>query len=313
MRILVTGVSGFVGRPLVEALAREGNEVRSAVRRSDAAPAASVEVVPMPDMSAPFDAAALVSGCEAVVHVAGLAHSSPSIPEATYHAVNCEAARTLALASKAAGCKRFIYVSSVRAQTGPSAAHELVERDPPQPTDAYGRSKLAGEFAVADALGGSGTAFVILRPVLMYGPNPKGNMATLMRLAQGRWPVPIGGLRARRSVLGLDNFCSAVSHVLHSPACAGGTFLLADGPPVTAAEIVALCRQALGRRPGVLSVPTLGAATLLERSGKGDLAGRLFKDLTVSTAAIRETGWQPPRTTKEGLADAMRSLSQPFV
>jgi UDP-glucose 4-epimerase len=307
MRVLVTGASGFVGRPLVAALAREGYLVRAAVRSSVQAPEGAAESVAMPDMTSPFDAPPLVSGCDAIVHVAGLAHSSPDIPEAAYHAINCEAARQLAMAARAAGCKRFIYVSSVRAQTGPSAAGVLTEHDPPQPTDAYGRSKLAGEIAVAEALRGSGTAHVILRPVLMYGPNPKGNMAKLMRLARGGWPVPIGGLSARRSLLGTENFCSAISHALRSPACVGGTFLLADGPPVTAGEIVALCRQALGRPAGVLSVPVPGAAVLLKRVGKRDLADRLFGDLIVSAQAIRATGWHAPQTTAQGLAGAIKS------
>ncbi len=309
MRVLVTGASGFVGRPLVEALAREGYLVRAAVRRPGTAPAAAAEVAAMPDMAAAFDAAELVSGCDAVVHVAGLAHSSPDIPEATYLAVNCEASRRLARAARDSGCRRFVYISSVRAQTGPGADHELTENEPPHPTDAYGRSKLAGEIAVADALRGSDTACVILRPVLMYGPHPKGNMATLMKLARQRWPVPIGGLRARRSILGIGNFCSAVSHVLQTPACDGGTFLLADGPAVTAAEIVALCRKALGRPAGIVTVPAPGAAFVLERAGKRDVAARLFKDLVVSTAAIEATGWKPPFTASEGLGDAMQALS----
>lgn len=308
MRVLVTGASGFVGRPLVEVLAREGHAVRAAVRNLRSASPAAAEAVLMPDMAAPFDAGPLVSGCEAVVHVAGLAHSSPDIPEAQYLAVNCEAASILAVAARAAGCRRFVYVSSVRAQTGPGADHELTEQHPPRPTDPYGRSKLAGEAAVAEALRGSDTAYVILRPVLMYGPHPKGNMATLMRLARSPWPVPIGGLRARRSILGIGNFCSAVSHTLHTKACEGGTFLLADGPAITAAGIVALCREALGRRPGVPGVPVPGAAWLLERAGKPDLAGRLFKDLVVSTGAIEATGWKAPYTSGEGLADAIRTL-----
>lgn len=308
MRVLVTGASGFAGQPLVEALTREGHFVRAAVRNQQTASPAAIEVAVMPDMAASFDASALVAGCESVVHVAGLTHSSPEIPEAAYLSINCEAARTLAMASRAAGCRRFVYVSSVRAQTGPSAFHELTEQHPPKPTDAYGRSKLAGEEAVAEVLRGSDTAFVILRPVLMYGPRPKGNMATLMKLARSRWPLPIGSLCARRSILGIGNFCSAVAHVLRSPACDGGTFLLADSPAVTAADIVALCREALGRPAGVVSLPVPGAAFLLEQAGRGDLAGRLFKDLVVSTSAIEAAGWQAPFSTAEGLAEAMRTL-----
>lgn len=310
MRILVTGASGFAGRPLVDALAREGHGVRAAVRDRCTAPANAGEVVLMPDMRAPFAAAALVSGCEGVVHVAGLAHSSPAIPEAEYMAVNCEAARSLAEASREAGVRRFVYISSVRAQSGPSAPRVLSEADAPEPTDAYGRSKLAGERAVADALAGSATQYVILRPVLMYGQNPKGNMATLLRLAHLPFPLPLGGFSARRSLLGMGNFCSAVSHALAAPRCSGGTYLLADGPPLTAGEIVASFRRALGRPAHIVTVPVSGAASVLRLAGKADLAGRLFGDLVADTAAFRATGWRPPFTTAEGLAQAAAPASR---
>lgn len=304
MRVLVTGASGFAGKPLCDWLSADGFEVRAALRDVNSQPRAA-EVVTMPDMSAPFDAARLVSGCDAVVHVAGLAHSSGKIPEATYMAVNCDAARTLAQASREAGVKRFIFISSVRAQSGPSASARLTENDAPQPSDAYGRSKLAGERAVLEVLRGSPTAAVVLRPVLMYGPRPKGNMATLMRLARMPWLLPIGGLKARRSLLGIANFASAVSHALRAEACAGGTFLLADGAPLTVAQTVAAFRKALGRPPGIVALPLSGAGGLLSRAGKRDLAARLFGDLTVSTAAFAKTGWTPPKTTAQGLADAI--------
>ena len=67
----------------------------------------------------------------------------------------------------------------------------------PKPIDAYGRSKLAAEQGLA-ALD---IDWVALRPVLVYGPGVKGNMAELIRLARSRLPLPFGGLTARRSLL----------------------------------------------------------------------------------------------------------------
>ena len=66
----------------------------------------------------------------------------------------------------------------------------------------------------------------------MYGPRPKGNMATLMRLAATGLPLPLGGLKARRSLLGVDNFADAVRHVLVAAEAAGRTFLVADDETV---------------------------------------------------------------------------------
>ena len=75
-----------------------------------------------------------------------------------------------------------------RAQSSAEADHVVDESDPPCPTDAYGRSKLAAE----EALRASGVPFTILRPVLVYGAGVKGNLARLMRLSQSPWPLPFG-------------------------------------------------------------------------------------------------------------------------
>ncbi|MGE0055817.1 MAG: NAD-dependent epimerase/dehydratase family protein, partial [Hyphomicrobium sp.] len=170
----------------------------------------------------------------------------------------------------------------------------------------YGRSKLAGEQAVVEALAGSQTDSVVLRPVLMYGPNAKGNMASLMRLARSRLPLPLGGLPARRSLLGLTNLGGAVAFALNAPTVSGRTFLLADaGTPLTVGEILAALRAGLGRRSGIANVPLPGMEKLLVAAGKADMAGRVFGGLVVSTDALVAAGWQAPMTSAQGLAAVM--------
>ena len=182
----------------------------------------------------------------------------------------------------------------------------LTEAIEPAPTDAYGRSKLAAERAIAAALQGSATASVALRPVLIYGPGVKGNMATLERLARTWAPLPLGGLSAKRSLLSLENLGRAVEHCLRASTAVHGTYLVADASPVSVAGIIANMRAGLGRTPGLVAIPSRPLEMLLRRAGRVDAADRLFGDLVIDTAALRATGWAPQHDTAEALSAWMR-------
>ena len=177
--------------------------------------AAGVEIVQHPDLSHSFDWAPVLDGVEHVVHLAGIAHTGGGAA-ASYDRVNHAATAELAAAAARAGVRRLVFVSSLRAQSGPAAEHVLTENDDAKPTDAYGRSKLAAEAAVRAA----GVPFTILRPVLLYGPGVKGNFALLLRAARSPWPLPVKDFTNRRSLLGIDNFISALRFVLATPATA---------------------------------------------------------------------------------------------
>jgi nucleoside-diphosphate-sugar epimerase len=196
MKVLVTGATGFVGRAVVATLAADGDEVHAAVRRAPSPPLQpGVAVARHGDLAGPIDWAPLLAGIDCVVHLAGIAHAGPGIAEERYDQVNHRAIGSLAAAVRAAGIARIVFVSSIRAQTGPTADHLVTEADEPRPTDPYGRSKLAAERAIQR----SGVPFTILRPVLIYGAGVKGNLRALMRLAALPVPLPFGALAARRS------------------------------------------------------------------------------------------------------------------
>ena len=96
------------------------------------------------------------------------------LPDAAYTAINVDATRQLARAARSARVKRFVLMSSIRAQVGRDASGRRHGDDAAAPTDAYGRSKIAAEAVTAKMLEGSATHWTVLRPVLVYGPRRQG-------------------------------------------------------------------------------------------------------------------------------------------
>ena len=298
-RVLVTGATGFCGRVLVTRLAAAGYDVRAVVRRPPAPPLpAGVETALHADLAGSADWAPLLAGVDAVVHLAGIAHVARGIPEDRYDRVNHRATAELAHAAQRAGVKHLVFVSSIRAQCGPAADHVLTEADTPRPSDAYGRSKLAAEAAVAAA----GVPFTILRPVLIYGPGLKGNLAMLARLAALPVPLPFAGFANRRSLLGVDNLAGAILFVLATPATHGETYVVADPQPITLSEIVAALRP--GGPPRLFALPQGLVAAAIRVVGGTDAWDRLSGELMAFPGKLMAAGWSPAADTKAGLTSA---------
>src|ERR1039458_10344622 len=302
-RILVTGASGFVGRPLVAALLRAGYAVRAVTRRQLSFPD-SVEVAIVPDLKNPIDWNPVLRGVDIVIHLAGSAHSK--ISESAYSEfdqINWIATQRLADAAKEVGIERFVYISSLRAQVGASAVQVVREQDEPSPANQYGRSKLAAEQAIRAA----GVPFTILRPVVIYGPHPKGNMRTLVRLARSPLPLPVASFTGRRSLLAVDNLIAAIIFALNNPVTVGETYLVADSKPMTIGEILTMLRKSQGRSLTTINVPQVIIRLLLMMCGRTDLWSRLSGNMVVDTSKLESVGWRPAVDTYTGFLEMIRA------
>lgn len=296
-RVLLTGASGFVGRHLLQDLLARGYRVRTAGRGA-ASILPGIEHVTIGDLGAPIDWRPLLDGVDHVVHSAGLAHADGDIPEERYRAVNTEATLALARAAQSASVRRFVFLSSIRAQSGPISDRALSEADPPSPTDAYGRSKLAAEQGLADV----DLDWIALRPVLVYGPGVKANMAALVKLARLPLPLPLGGLSAKRSLLAIENLSEAAAFALTQACAARRSYIVADPEPLSVAQMLTAMRAGLGRGPGLIPLPSSLLALAARLAGREGAYERLANGLVASPAALISAGWQPPAETKAALA-----------
>jgi len=300
--IAFTGATGFIGQWLLRELPKRGYRLRVLLRRPSVVPMESASAV-VGDLARPQNMAAALADVGAVIHSAGVAHAMSGLPEDDYRVLNTEATIALARAAQRAGVKRFIFLSSIRAQSGPTADHVLTEDLAPQPTEAYGRSKLAAEQGLAEL----GLDWVALRLVLVYGAGVKGNMAELLRFARAPYPLPLGALNGRRSLLALDNLVAAIDTVLAAPGPLRRPLLVADPAALTIPEMITAMRRGLGRSPGLIPVPQSLLKTALRAAGRTEIYQRLAGSLVADPAALLRLGWTPPVATADALAALARS------
>lgn len=249
-----------------------------------------------------------MAGVDAVVHLAGSAHRPVNTAAAKDEA---HAAATLARAAAAAGVRRLVHVSSIRA-IGESTASgtRLRANDPPRPVDAYGRAKLAIEQSMISAARDGGLELVILRPPLVYGPGVKGNLRALIRLVATGMPLPFAAVENRRSLIALDNLVDLLALACAHPAAAGQVLLARDETDLSTPELIRGLARGLGCRARLFSVPPALLAAMRRVPPLAPALARLTMSLQVDDDKTRRTlGWWPIVATGPALAAAARGLA----
>jgi len=150
MKILVTGGSGVIGAGVIPELLRRGHDVRLLSRHADSDAKQWDGVEPFAGDVADADSLhGAADGCDAVLHIAGIAVENP--PDSTFDKINVDGTRNILGESTRAQVRRFVFVSSLGADSGSSAYH---------------RSKLEAEHLVEH----TALAWTIVRPGNVYGP-----------------------------------------------------------------------------------------------------------------------------------------------
>lgn len=284
-----------------------GMTPRGLSRRTEGAPAG---VVPYRcDLACEAIPSEALDGVEGIVHLAGHAHTAEPRSEeerAAIRAVNVEGTRKLARAAAQAGVRRFVFVSSATVHGPGPFKHAIGEDAPLRPATTYAVTKAEAETVLWQVARGSGMEVCILRPPLVYGAGAAGNFARLMTWARQGWPMPSGVRACKRSMIARTNLADAVAAGLTHPAAAGQTFLVADAEPLSAGDLYAMIREAMGEKARFVPCPAPLLALGLRAVGRGDDAQRLLGAFLLDTSAIRERlGWQPPVTARQEIAAAL--------
>ena len=250
MRVHVTGARGFIGQHLIPALARAGHELQPAL-----------------------------SGAQAVVHLAGIAHRRADVDQLEQSNVRLPERLARQAAAEEA---HFMFISSVQVH-GEQSQSPFTERSPIRPEDAYAESKARAEEALRAV---AGLRLTVLRPPLVYGPGVKANFLALMRSIARGWPLPLAAIDNRRSFIGVGNLVDAIVRSLSID----GTYLVSDGAAVSTPQLCREIAAALGTRARLFAFP------------RALIPGKLAASLEVDDAAFRRAvRWQPPFTRAQGL------------
>lgn len=310
-KILVTGAAGFLGRVVSGHLDGTGAKVRRMVRRRPTQ--SETDTVLVPDLLDRRAVRAAVRGTDVVVHLAARAHIMRSSPgaEREFTSANVEGTRIVMEEAAAAGVRKFVFFSSVKA-VGEENTAPWTESVVPRPTDPYGVSKFRAEETVRELGERSGVATVILRLPLVYGPGMKGNMLRLFHAVQNSIPLPLLGVGNRRSLVYSANVAEAAGCVIRTAESAGETFFVSDGVDVSTPELLRAIGVTLDKTPLLFPMPR----AFLQAAGRfadvlapvfpvpvgSEMVQRLLGSLTVDISKLRRlTGYRPPFDLQAGL------------
>ncbi|EHQ56713.1 nucleoside-diphosphate-sugar epimerase [gamma proteobacterium HIMB55] len=298
-KVLVTGATGFVGAGVVSEFSDAGYEVVG-VSRTETSGHNVIK-----NISGDTDWSDLLPGVEVIVHCAAAVHQMELCDDVlrSYQSLNVDGTLNLAEQAKTT-VKRFIFLSTVKVNGEQSRDGKFSPDDVANPLDPYGRSKQRAEEGLREIGRLSNMEVVVIRPPLVYGPNPKGNLSALAVLVKRRLPIPLGSVNSNlRSLVYLGNLVDFIRLCAEHPSAVNETFLISDDMDLSTADIIDNIADALELRPLLIPAPIPILKLLLSILGKAGYSERLFTNLRVDvTKSKKLLGWKPKFTVGSGFS-----------
>ncbi len=247
MKILITGVHGFVGSNLVKYLA-PANEIYGL---DIIAPEKEgvIKTYSWDDLDA-----GRVPEVDAIVHLAGKAHDTKNQAAAeVYFKVNTGLTQKMFDYFLAhSDIRKFVFFSTAKAAAD-KVDGMLTEEVEPVPEGPYGESKIAAEKYILEHMPLDKPVY-IFRPCMIHGPGNKGNLNLLYNVVRKGIPWPLGAFENRRTFTSVENICFAVNGVL-TKEVPSGIYNMGDDEALSTNELIEEICASLGKKAHVWRLP----------------------------------------------------------
>lgn len=305
MNVLITGISGFVGRNLEKYL----NETNYNVKGISRAPISSKEIKYCNLSKEVWDDA------HAMIHLAGKAHDLKKTSDhQEYFEVNTELTIKLYNHFLESDCETFVYISSVKA-VADEVEGILTEDITPDPVTVYGKSKLAAENHILSLEIPSNKRVYILRPCMIHGPKNKGNLNLLYSFISKGIPYPFGKYENKRSFVSIENLCFIINELINNSKIESGIYNIADDDSLSTKELVAIIAETINKPSKILGIPKF-AINLLAKVGdffplpiNSERVKKLVENYEVSNYKIKKAiKKELPLSSIQGIKKTVKSF-----
>lgn len=247
MKVLITGVHGFVGSNLVKYLA-PANEIYGL---DIVAPEKEgvIKTYSWDDLDA-----GRVPAVDAIVHLAGKAHDTKNQAAAeVYFKVNTGLTQKMFDFFLAhSDIRKFVFFSTAKAAAD-KVDGVLTEEVVPAPVGPYGESKIAAEQYILEHMPSDKQVY-IFRPCMIHGPGNKGNLNLLYNVVRKGIPWPLGAFENRRTFTSVENICFAVNGVLTKDV-PSGIYNMGDDEALSTNELIEEICKSLGKKAHIWRLP----------------------------------------------------------
>ena len=303
MKLLLTGSNGFLGQYLSQFLAEKDYSVLAHIRKAQTFDHPNIHNINF-DLNDNLDNIDL-NQVEVIIHCAGRAHvmnETAASPLEAYRQTNVQGTLNLAHKAVKSGVKRFIYLSSIKVNGEQTTTQAFHPNDDVRTEDPYGLSKYEAEQALLELSKNTGLEVVIIRPVLIYGPNVKANFKSMVNLASKKLPLPIGCLDNKRSMVSVYNLADMIHVCMTHPNANGEVFIASDQDDISVKQLFEKLAHYQNNKLLMLPVPKSLIGFLASLVGKKSVASRLCSELVVdSSKNTKVLGWTAPYTVDASL------------